>query len=32
MTSEQISFISDQSKLSDLIFRRKPIIAEFYTE
>ncbi len=30
--SEQINFISDMNKLNDLKYRKKPIIAEFYTE
>lgn len=30
--SDKIHFVSDISKLNDLRYKKKPIIAEFYTE
>jgi hypothetical protein len=30
--AEQIHFISDMGKLSELKYKKRPIIAEFYTE
>ena len=30
--TEQLHSVSDMSKLSDLKFKKRPIIAEFYTE
>lgn len=30
--SEAVNVVSDLSKLNDLKYRKKPIIAEFYTE
>ena len=30
--AEQIQFITDMTRLQDLKYRKKPVIAEFYTE